>query len=202
MNMDEYNPWDVGNIEEFLYFCCPECNFSRGSLYQSRKLFMNHALSQHPKAKEHLTILEVKEEPIDQAYYDQDYFDPFHDSHSFVETKYDKLKVKDEFPFNQNTNGENETCDAGIEWYDSETIKNTNEGKINELNCKKCDFVAHNKQTLSRHSKMHRKCKKCEKDFNGSNSKRNYEAHIQTCDGEPCPEFHQCNNCSKVFLFK
>ena len=41
------NPWAVGNVEEFLYFCCPECEHR----YQSRSDFENHAVNHHPKAK-------------------------------------------------------------------------------------------------------------------------------------------------------
>ena len=35
-----YNPWAVGNLEEFLYYCCPECNEKN----QSKELFLQHAL--------------------------------------------------------------------------------------------------------------------------------------------------------------
>ena len=49
------NPWNVGNLDEFLYFCCPECDLRD----QSKAQFLQHALEQHPKAKEFL----IKEEP-------------------------------------------------------------------------------------------------------------------------------------------
>ena len=42
-----YNPWIVGRLEEFLYFCCPECDERN----QSKELFLQHALEHHPLAK-------------------------------------------------------------------------------------------------------------------------------------------------------
>ena len=44
---DEINPWNVTSVEEFLFYCCPECD----SKHTSRDVFINHALLQHPKVK-------------------------------------------------------------------------------------------------------------------------------------------------------
>ena len=41
------NPWAVHYLEEFLYYCCPECEVKD----QSKALFLQHALDKHPKAK-------------------------------------------------------------------------------------------------------------------------------------------------------
>ena len=42
------NPWlSVREWEEFLYFCCPECNEKN----QSKDIFIKHALSIHPMAQ-------------------------------------------------------------------------------------------------------------------------------------------------------
>ena len=48
-NEETKNPWDVEHLEEFLYFCCPECDLSRETIYQSKDLFIQHALNHHPK---------------------------------------------------------------------------------------------------------------------------------------------------------
>ena len=86
MNIGEYNPWtSVHTLEEFLYFCCPECDLSRESIYQSRDLFVQHALDHHPKAKFSIQDLLVKQEPIeDFGEYDVD--DSYAQSH---DTKYE-----------------------------------------------------------------------------------------------------------------
>ena len=48
MKEENYNPWSsVRKWEEFLYFCCPECNEKS----QSKETFIKHALSVHPMAQ-------------------------------------------------------------------------------------------------------------------------------------------------------
>ena len=58
----ENNPWSVRKWEEFLYFCCPECDVKN----HSRDHFLKHAFDQHPKSKECLEKLasSVKKEEI------------------------------------------------------------------------------------------------------------------------------------------
>ena len=53
------NPWSsVRKWEEFLYFCCPECNEKN----QSKDVFKKHALSIHPMAKLCLQIIQPEVE--------------------------------------------------------------------------------------------------------------------------------------------
>ena len=48
MKEENYNPWSSARKwEEFLYFCCPECNEKS----QSKETFIKHALSVHPMAQ-------------------------------------------------------------------------------------------------------------------------------------------------------
>ena len=54
------NPWTVTNLEEFLYYCCPECDISRETIYQSRELFLKHAFDEHPMAKQGLGMISYK----------------------------------------------------------------------------------------------------------------------------------------------
>lgn len=42
------NPWSVSTLEDFLFYCCPECPHK----YRSSISFTNHAVKNHPKAKE------------------------------------------------------------------------------------------------------------------------------------------------------
>ena len=53
--VDNINPWLVTKWEEFLFFCCPECEEKN----QSKDDFVNHALSVHPMAKVCLETIEV-----------------------------------------------------------------------------------------------------------------------------------------------
>ena len=53
---NDNNPWDVQDLEEFLYFCCPECEEKNSS----KELFVKHALDEHPKAKDKIEKLKIK----------------------------------------------------------------------------------------------------------------------------------------------
>ena len=53
------NPWGVMNLEEFLFYCCPECNVKD----KSRDEFVKHALNHHPDAKDQFSNLIFKLDP-------------------------------------------------------------------------------------------------------------------------------------------
>ena len=55
-NIKQENPWLVPNIDEFLYYCCPECDIKTK---EPGELF-DHAVQQHQLAKETLTESEVE----------------------------------------------------------------------------------------------------------------------------------------------
>ena len=61
--VDENNPWLVNNLDDFLYYCCPEC----GLKDKSKEIFLQHALETHPNAKNSLSKKTklVKHEPFD-----------------------------------------------------------------------------------------------------------------------------------------
>ena len=44
---ENFNPWIVNNLDEFLFFCCPECDTQS----PNKALFINHALIEHPKGQ-------------------------------------------------------------------------------------------------------------------------------------------------------
>ena len=46
------NPWSVAKLEEFLYFCCPECD----AKFSAKEPFVLHAFSTHPRSKECLEL--------------------------------------------------------------------------------------------------------------------------------------------------
>jgi KRAB domain-containing zinc finger protein len=54
------NPWHVESLEEFLYFCCPECP----DKIQSKAVFISHAWAKHPKAQETLENLKIDVEQV------------------------------------------------------------------------------------------------------------------------------------------
>ena len=56
-------PWDVKCIEDFLYYCCPECSQFRS---QSRDDFLQHAEFEHPDSKDYLYQFHIKDEKYDE----------------------------------------------------------------------------------------------------------------------------------------
>ena len=58
----ELNPWQVSNIEDFLFYCCPECDLKTKDSHN----FVTHAQHSHSKSKvllnEVTKNLEVKTE--------------------------------------------------------------------------------------------------------------------------------------------
>ena len=55
---EKYNPWNVSNLEEFLYYCCPECDLKD----VDRDRFLNHIVIAHPRAKNLIESLnEIKD---------------------------------------------------------------------------------------------------------------------------------------------
>ena len=43
--MEINNPWNVEDLNVFLFYWCPECEEKS----ENKSLFINHALSAHPK---------------------------------------------------------------------------------------------------------------------------------------------------------
>jgi uncharacterized Zn-finger protein len=65
------NPWEVGSLEEFLFYNCPECPDKSSS----RETFIHHALFSHPDSRN--AILSIKEftevkHPIKEEAFDDD----------------------------------------------------------------------------------------------------------------------------------
>ena len=46
--MEEINPWSVPDLEVYHLWCCPECD----SKHVEKSQFIEHALTEHPKAKD------------------------------------------------------------------------------------------------------------------------------------------------------
>ena len=55
---ETYNPWNVPNVTEFLYFCCPECDLNFRQ--QNKDSFLQHANQHHPKSHEYLIQFGMK----------------------------------------------------------------------------------------------------------------------------------------------
>ena len=61
--MDPISPWNVNKLEDFLHYCCPECEEKN----QSRNDFIQHAQNQHPESIAYLFRFHAKEEVLDHV---------------------------------------------------------------------------------------------------------------------------------------
>ena len=87
--MAEDNPWAVEKWEQFLYFCCSECDALNehpkakqhfGNKDHSKDTFLQHVFEKHPEATEFLSLLggiDIKTEIVD---YLVKYDIPYNDS--------------------------------------------------------------------------------------------------------------------------
>ena len=82
--------WDVKSLEDFLYYCCPECNERK----QSRESFLFHALNQHPESHDFLVQYDnqIKEELDVKVYANNDDEEAY-----MIDEKYEPMvKIKEE----------------------------------------------------------------------------------------------------------
>ena len=55
------NPWDVSTLDDFLYYCCPECDIKE----KDKQIFLEHALLSHNHAKHTLQLIKEGGQLID-----------------------------------------------------------------------------------------------------------------------------------------
>ena len=60
------NPWTVDAVNDFSYFCCPECDFKSKNV----PTFINHAAKNHPNAKEFCDSHDLLKQEIKYEDYD------------------------------------------------------------------------------------------------------------------------------------
>ena len=60
MDVIETSPWCVTNLDEFMYYNCPQCD----KRDKCKNSFLKHAFNEHPESKKHLEMFAVKEELI------------------------------------------------------------------------------------------------------------------------------------------
>ena len=103
------NYWIVECLEDFLYYCCPECN----NRQQSRHNFLQHAINEHPEAKTHLVpIIGNKKITVPKDF--QLLYRP-------VTKSPPPIQVNNEFEYNDIDTNENEASGNGEKVSNSET---------------------------------------------------------------------------------
>ena len=204
------NPWNVTDLDDFLFYCCPECD----TKHVTKDVFQHHALKEHQNAREILvpeeTEYEIKEEsefldldidlPLDNETCD------FKDSEEIkieprpkrnCSTKSEVIKVDKE--------GEEDKSDSEPE-HDldfepgvnksakSRTIQPKKKLKIKgKYKCEECEKSYKNHQTLKIHvaTEHNLMCTKCEMVFA---SKEHIIDHRKTCQN-----YQTCKTCGEKF---
>ena len=54
---EKFNPWQVNFLDDFLFYCCPECDFK----HDTKSSFVSHAIIQHPLSRAILPTLKSKD---------------------------------------------------------------------------------------------------------------------------------------------
>ena len=83
------SPWDVNTLEEFLNYCCPECDEKN----PSRNSFILHAHNHHPESIQYLFRFHGKNEEINS--FDESEVDIKVEELEFTASEYQDLEYED-----------------------------------------------------------------------------------------------------------
>ena len=188
------NPWNVENIDQFLFYCCPECDMKQ----DNKEQFIIHAVDSHPNSHNFIPIFGFKDE---KSVGEQE---PFEDNEIKEENIEMLPEVKLEIPdaeIEMERKPKCEECD--IEFSTPKSLSNHNK-KLHSEDDQDNDF-------------MNPICKKCNKEFP---NRSGYASHIKSCqtakktkrgrpskytfitdpkDGKPKI---QCEDCGLMFISK
>ena len=175
MNNQNENPWFVENLNEFKFFCCPECD----ERTQSKEIFLNHAVTEHPNSKEWLMKFQVKIEEIFQP------IDKIVTECYVPMVKIEKSDINQTvtiartFPILES---KFDLLEPNLS-YEEQDHNDLSEHFIDEkFKCTNCDKIFKNRKSLRRHfvvvheTNKNEKCDECGKTFR---TKSNLRQHIQ-----------------------
>ena len=217
MAQDFECPWNVESLEDFLYYCCPECNVRN----QSREDFLNHALDQHPTSKNYLIEIKIKKEfhddpgvnlaisVITEDHHEKDMLDikqeilneeeEYYGEETFMEEDevHDADHEMDEFKDEKEEDEDYENEDENDEDYE---IDDAND---NRKHCDTCGKKFASASILKKHvERVHLgirnfKCYQCDKKFK-SNSALEYHLKVIHGDEETKASLKcfKCDQCS------
>ena len=193
LDTDQKNPWIVSEVEHFLFFCCPECNFKE----RSKENFIQHALSHHPnsidglahfmvkseKSNKTLELVpkhptKVKKEILDQVNEDDNYYLE-QTMEEYPENSYHQPSFQNDASFHANDNS--------YQNYQNHSIFHNNAISISSVP----------KTKTVKKKEMNVKCAQCDINFS---TKSSLDTHVKAkhLNGE----IFQCNQCPQSFSFE
>ena len=121
--LEPFNPWKVEDIDQFLNYCCPECD----SKQKTKSEFIVHAIDVHPNSRNYLPLFDFDEEkdqeqiigPKDKTNFSDSELIEDEDHKSIIEPSMEKAKMdilaskslQDNLPLLDFVK-ENDQCDA------------------------------------------------------------------------------------------
>lgn len=196
------NPWMVNKLEDFLFFCCPECDTKE----KDRKTFLDHAFDKHPDTKTYLsqflTEIPVKTEEFLIAEPDISFSD--HEEEAKVDLsdflvgfddniKTEDISVKDEY------SAEEEYSDYEYYPVKKKPKKVKSEPRAGKsYECHGCQKIFTSKVEHMKHSceNSSHQCSDCLKSFK---SLFTLYYHKRKCRGMVGEDDLKCSKCAKVF---
>lgn len=191
-----FNPWLVESLQDFSYFCCPECVYRSQGEYE----FQAHAIQNHPQAQEFFKSAEkIKEEDDDD---DQE------------EAPFDDMKPE-AFDSNDDDDAEEEEdvpsegkkldyrCFFCPESFKRKYLLKSHQeeahtdgfGRLPDVKCDQCDKFFATQQMLKAHkSRVHSKntkCPECSEMF----AKNEIKQHLYNAHPDKDFLYHKCDLC-------
>ena len=177
----EENPWISANLDNFIYYCCPECDTKD----QSKEIFLKHAIEEHPKAKEIFLNVNVKLEN----------FDDIKCSPDITEHIEIKSEFKEEFEENIDIFN-SEPTDYQESIYHSEENEIKEKILIENDLTEKTTNVEKSKSSVIKILKKSVKCKLCDNKFDKPSV---YISHLNN-EHDGISKFHCIFSCNNSFL--
>ena len=168
------NPWNVENIDQFLFYCCPECDMKQ----ESKEQFIIHAVDSHPNSHHFIPIFGFKDEKIEESVEDHDMIKDEENIEMLPEIK---LEIPDEIKKPKSLSNHNNK------------LHSEDNDFMNPI-CKKCDKEFPNRTGYATHIKS---CQTAKKTKRGRPSK--YTFITDPKDGKPKI---QCEECGLMFVSK
>lgn len=178
--------WSVSTLEEFLQFCCPECDVKE----KSKDRFINHAFIFHPGAKIHLATLITENETyfVSEINVNKNNLDDEENDDAMKDPLESVIFKKEDF--------EDEVPKSNVE--EKYTCEYCGNGTVNlkdHINTFHKDDAMKDENYRNYRNKLKKnKCKFCRKSFLG---KSYLKQHIRTVH-EGVRKFN-CNFCEKSF---
>ena len=207
------NPWHVSSLQDFQYFCCPECD----SRLKDTQTFIDHAVLLHEQAKETLVNLHLIPKPEEVKTEIQD--ENWEVNIKLEDEDYEEYEETQDYEESDDDNEDPDYSDSEIK----AKIENDDTLDI-KFECEFCDKIFTDKKAWTRHrvyerrkSNMPKKpkkekvilkqemnkypCSKCDKRFKSEKALRIHK--VKSHEPEPKTPVNEkiskCDICNKTF---